>query len=1152
MSSWKKYGGKNTFEGSSDIQVNSLVTNYFTILKGIVNDINIVGNIDVTNRLDVHGNVFFGNNLDISGNVVIKQDLDICGNVVVHKNIVVNENITVLEDLYFQDDTTNIFLHGDTSGIGVNKRSPEASLDIDGNKLSILNVQSSLIESHNILCRNVSGQGIILSVDASSAAVEYYFDTSININDLNAVPDAYIKYKNGGILQVDANACMQVISKLVITDNSSNIVNDAIVTIYNDLENEKYLYDIYDLSSVYTGTSITGIAVDNSGNSFIKLITKNSKIGGAIGGGAYPKDTSRSMLTLGTTDYLNNIYIPNQTIVSGTNNVMNKTTLCINKYMPNSDKYAVDINGAIHLENINITNIAKIPFEVRTMRFSRKNMNYGIIAGGICKPDPNYSQQAYVTKDGGNSWYSTNFITNNEDPTIYTMFTSSVYYNEYALLYGALCDGWLLDISNNRWYKKLIQASSSYGDENYNAIDMFITDFSGNNSNNTLTTKVFVVTSNSANTLFKLRYFNAAFGNNADNYVGSKYVLYKDNSNNITDNEGYYFRKNISGGSIDGARFPPGTNTENGGYIYIAGLNIQKYYYNDFSNIVDIPSCTHYPPASNYYNAISVFDMSNIVAVGNGIITYTKNGGIQWTDISVNTSSLDISGIILRSVNVYDELNAIAVGENGKMVYTIDGFYTWQNVPPQLLDLSSAGFQFIDASLNDVTILNKNSFIVANRIALNNSNSNSLGNANIMYNHIPALFNSENNNVIDVSGNMTISGNITIDKPIGNINSTGNTMYFMNNTKNIYIGTGIDSSNLTLGNNYGGKVFVNTNLDISENVVIHGNTGLTVTNGNIDISNGYLNAIGTNISELDVKVLTVNGGDAISRNRGGIDLSYAFYVGGYRPAVRIDGSMIVQSLYVDTSTVFFGSIISNSASNESLRVKGGSRFDSNINLSGGTMYINSDISASFFNETGALWLSDKSDALFQGKVLCTNQVILNGTTSGFPFKINNGIADLHFVKIREDLAVEGTITAQNHTTLNDGLSVTGKTFLRDIDISGNVDMSGDMVVSGNITANGIPVSSDYRIKRDIIPLFDTSFNVDNLNPVYYYNTMTNTDQIGFIAHELQEPYPFLVNGVKDGDKIQSVNYTGLIGVLVQEIKDLKNRVSELEKYVHPI
>ena len=53
--------------------------------------------------------------------------------------------------------------------------------------------------------------------------------------------------------------------------------------------------------------------------------------------------------------------------------------------------------------------------------------------------------------------------------------------------------------------------------------------------------------------------------------------------------------------------------------------------------------------------------------------------------------------------------------------------------------------------------------------------------------------------------------------------------------------------------------------------------------------------------------------------------------------------------------------------------------------------------------------------------------------------------------------------------------------------------------------------------------------------------------IGFIAHEVQEIFPFLVNGIKDGPQNQSLNYIGLIGLLVKEIQELKDTVTELEK-----
>jgi hypothetical protein len=52
--------------------------------------------------------------------------------------------------------------------------------------------------------------------------------------------------------------------------------------------------------------------------------------------------------------------------------------------------------------------------------------------------------------------------------------------------------------------------------------------------------------------------------------------------------------------------------------------------------------------------------------------------------------------------------------------------------------------------------------------------------------------------------------------------------------------------------------------------------------------------------------------------------------------------------------------------------------------------------------------------------------------------------------------------------------------------------------------------------------------------------------MGFIAHELQEQFPSLVSGEKDDKDYQSVNYTGLIALLVKEIQDLKKEVRDLK------
>jgi hypothetical protein len=105
-----------------------------------------------------------------------------------------------------------------------------------------------------------------------------------------------------------------------------------------------------------------------------------------------------------------------------------------------------------------------------------------------------------------------------------------------------------------------------------------------------------------------------------------------------------------------------------------------------------------------------------------------------------------------------------------------------------------------------------------------------------------------------------------------------------------------------------------------------------------------------------------------------------------------------------------------------------------------------------------------------------------------------------------------------------------------------------LTLTGNLRAGSLASSSDYRIKTDIAAL-DETFTIDNLRPVKYLQTLINKTRYGVIAHELQLYYPDLVVGEKDGEDLQYVNYTGLIAILINEIKRLKQEVLELENEV---
>lgn len=105
---------------------------------------------------------------------------------------------------------------------------------------------------------------------------------------------------------------------------------------------------------------------------------------------------------------------------------------------------------------------------------------------------------------------------------------------------------------------------------------------------------------------------------------------------------------------------------------------------------------------------------------------------------------------------------------------------------------------------------------------------------------------------------------------------------------------------------------------------------------------------------------------------------------------------------------------------------------------------------------------------------------------------------------------------------------------------------GNSTIVGTVTATAFNVTSDHRIKSNVKPLTPAEYSVDGLNPVSYFNDRLGVDSIGLIAHEVSDQFPDLVSGSKDGDNMQSVDYIGLIGVLISEVKQLKKHVRELQ------
>ena len=163
------------------------------------------------------------------------------------------------------------------------------------------------------------------------------------------------------------------------------------------------------------------------------------------------------------------------------------------------------------------------------------------------------------------------------------------------------------------------------------------------------------------------------------------------------------------------------------------------------------------------------------------------------------------------------------------------------------------------------------------------------------------------------------------------------------------------------------------------------------------------------------------------------------------------------------------------------------------------------------------------------------------------------MASISGIKLQNlDNNYAGGLVFCTHTDVGNTAATAAATERMRIIANGNVGIGTiapayKLDVNGDVQAVSYNATSDYRIKDCVLSLPDCSFVVDPLRPVSYRNKLTNKQDIGLIAHEVQEHFPFFVNGEKDGEHNQSINYTGFIALLIHEIQQLKQRVSDLEK-----
>ena len=96
-----------------------------------------------------------------------------------------------------------------------------------------------------------------------------------------------------------------------------------------------------------------------------------------------------------------------------------------------------------------------------------------------------------------------------------------------------------------------------------------------------------------------------------------------------------------------------------------------------------------------------------------------------------------------------------------------------------------------------------------------------------------------------------------------------------------------------------------------------------------------------------------------------------------------------------------------------------------------------------------------------------------------------------------------------------------------------------------ILAASFNTSSDYRLKQDLQPI--NGLDLVSQIKVYDYEWKSDkTRAYGVLAHELQEVIPQAVNGEKDGENMQGVDYSKLVPILIKSIQELKAEIEILK------
>jgi len=533
-------------------------------------------------------------------------------------------------------------------------------------------------------------------------------------------------------------------------------------------------------------------------------------------------------------------------------------------------------------------------------------------------------------------------------------------------------------------------------------------------------------------------------------------------------------------------------------------------------------------------SGVTIFGTGNVTA---GIITASKfvgrfEGGVITGDsIGVNNSFINVG------VNTYisgTNLNYTGIG-------TISS-----------LNSTNISGSSITGTAGTITKLNSTNGTVTNL-----TSSSISGTAGTI-----TTFNSTNGAITNLSGtNLNYSGIGTVsgikiqNKEI--IATSGIATFYGDGSKlaGVTYGIGIRSdgstisgSGVTIVNFTGSGISTVTANSGIATIYVEGGGGavtptqISITDETSDASTRYLvfaNGSGTQGLKVDTSTLSyVSSTNTITANLNGSATS----AGSATNATNATNTNITDT--TSSSSTHYITFVDGTSGNRAQRIDStGLTYQPNTNTLSGNISGNAATVTTIPNLTGDITSTGTATAIASG-------VIVNSDISAS--------AAIAVSKLAAS-TISGVTLGNSLATLTRGTYLTGSNYNGSAAQTWAVDATssntGSKVVardaSGNFAGNTITCvtlnsTSDINLKDNIRPFEDALDTINQLNGVHFTWKEDNKKSIGVIAQEIEAILPELVT---ETDGTKTVNYNGLIGVLIESVKELSVKVEQLESRI---